>query len=207
MATHYTYDPKTQQWVPTTSNDPSNNGGSNGGSNNSGGTSGSGSQPNPQAQATKEYQEIEIKTLEGELFLKPSTKAIRIGVNTTVQVNGLGKYLSGLYFVSSVKRSLSSSGGYSQSIELLKNGFGDGVKNPDESNRPVEVQAVAPVVNVGDRVKIIGDAIYAYSYEGVPVPSWVKTGTYTVQEFSDDNTRVRLKEIDKWVYSSNIRKV
>ena len=54
MATHYTYDPKTQQWVPTTSNDPSNNGGSSGGSNNSGGTSGSGSQPNPQAQATKE---------------------------------------------------------------------------------------------------------------------------------------------------------
>lgn len=209
MATHYTYNPATQKWEATTTNDPADTGGSGGSSSGGGnsGSSGSGSQPNTSAQAKKEYKEIELKTLEGDLSVKPSTKSIQIAVNTTIQLDGFGKYLSGKYFVSSIKRSLNSSGGYSETISVLKNGFGDGVKNPDESNRPAEIQAVVPVVYLGDKVKIVGDAIYAYAYDGVPVPVWVKTGTYTVQEFSDDNTRVRLKELNKWVYSSNIRKV
>lgn len=218
MATSYVYDPKTQTWVPSSSSDPgatTTPGGSkakqdhddgNPSSPSTGGTGGS----DAQIQAEKEYIELEFKTLEGELTAKVSKKSIRIKVNDTVRVEGIGKYLSGLYFVSSVKRVVDSSGGYSQTLTLIKTGFGDSLKNPDStvSNnaRSTPIHVSAPTLRVGDSVKVVGDAVYANKYDGVRVPMWMKKNTFTIGNVSSDSSKVLLKEANMWVYSMYVQK-
>lgn len=216
MSVQYQYDPSTQTWVPVSSSSPSDPGGSQGSSGStaspdpsspSGGLGGSDSQ----LEAEKEYIDLEFNTLEGELSVRASTKSIRIRVNDTVQVEGIGKYLSGLYFVSAVTRTIDSSNGYSQSLTLIKTGFGESLKKTSDTSTSavryaeIPISAVSP--KVGDSIRIVGDAVYSGKYEGVKVPGWMKKNTFTVGSISSDGAKILLKEADMWIYSMYAQKV
>ena len=160
--------------------------------------------------AEKEYIDIEYNTLVGEMRLTATESSIKIKVGDTIQLEGVGKYLSGLYFVSEVKRDLNKSDGYSQTITVIKTGFGNSLKksqDPD-STRLDEVDKSAGDFKVGDKVKIVGsDAVYSNADEGVKVPDWVKQQTLTVEAVSSDGTRVRLNPIFSWTYTKYVQKV
>lgn len=169
----------------------------------------SNSEVDSKADADKEYIEVEFNTLVGDLSVIPSKKAIRIKVNDTVEILGVGRFLSGKYFVSAIKRTISNDNGYSQTLTVMKNGFGDSLKNSVSStestqSRSEKVEKSAPTIKKNDLVKIVGEAIYT---NGVPVPAWVKEKTLTVQQVSSDGTRVLLMPISSWTYSRYIQKV
>lgn len=213
--TSMTYDPKTGSWVPSTYTDtsqpaspepkpkvepspaPSN--------------SNPKSKVDSKKKADKEYIEAEFNTLTGDMTLTATEKSIRIKVNDTVRIEGLGKYLSGLYFVTSIRRTLSKDGGYSHTLSLLKNGFGNSIKSgakSEEVARKPEVTPKSTEIKVGDSVKIVGDnAVYSNAHDGVKVPKWVKKKTHTIRQVSKDGTRVLLREINSWTYIKFIQKV
>lgn len=211
MADSLTYNPTTGNWEASSSNPSSDKNNSGSSSNKKPSTSkndNSSSNVDSELEAEKEFIEVEFNILTGEMQLTPTTKSIRIKVNDTVEVRGLGRYLSGLYFVSAVNRNLSTSGGYTHSITLLKNGFGDSLKNPKNETRKVEVPKTAPEYTVGDTVRIVGaDAVYSNAHDGVKVPEWVKKKDLTIKKFSDDKTRVLLMPINSWTYIKYIQKV
>lgn len=161
--------------------------------------------------ADKEYIEAEFNVLTGELKITPTEKSIRIKVNDTVKVEGLGQYLSGLYFVSAISRTLNKDSGYSHSLTLIKNGFGSSVKKAQSSEdtpRKEEVSNKSSEFKVGDSVKIVGDsAVYSNAHDGVKVPAWVKKKTHTIRQVNKDGTRVLLREINSWTYTKFIQKV
>lgn len=204
------YDPATQSWVPIS---PTNESGQT--SNPTTKTNQEVAEPSTTSKvdsktaAQKEYIEVEFNTLTGDLTLTSTEKSIRIKVNDTIKVEGLGKYLSGLYFVISIKRTLNKDSGYTHTLSLLKNGFGSSLKKAQEpvETRKTEVPKTSPEIKVGDSVKIVGDAVYSNAHDGVKVPEWVKKKTLTVDGISKDGTRVRLMPIWSWTYIKYVQKV
>lgn len=161
--------------------------------------------------AEKEYIDIEFNTLVGDVSLIPTKdNLLKIKSGVTINFEGIGKYLSGLYFVSEVKRTINTNEGLTLSATLYKNGFGDTLKTHNVvTNQPntrlEEVNITENIVNnylkVGDKVKIVGDnAIYSNAHEGTKIPNWVKQNTYTIDALSEDGQRARLKEIWSWTY-------
>lgn len=209
------YDAKTGTWVPSS---PTNEEGQTSSPNSSSSNSSSGapapntaSKVDSKTEAEKEYIKAEFNTLTGDLNLTSSAKSIRIKVNDTIRIEGLGRYLSGLYFVTSVRRTLNKESGYTHTLSILKNGFGDSMKQPQDQEvvepRQEEVPKSAPEISVGDSVKIVReDATYSNSHDGVKIPEWVKSKTLTVQSISSDGTRVLLQPINSWTYIINIQK-
>lgn len=160
------------------------------------------------AKAEKDYIEVEFNTLVGEINLIPTKENMRIKTNTTINLVGVGKYLSGLYFVSEVKKSMSSEG-YTLTVGLYKNGFGKSLKaipEPKYSDRPIEVSitdnTISSHLKVGDKVKIVGDeAVYSNAHEGIKIPEYVKEQVLTIDALSDDGLRARLSPIFSWTYT------
>ena len=109
--TNMVYDPKTGLWVPATPT--ASNGTTTTPKKSSTKTSSGGKSKNvdTKKKADKEYIEAEFNVLTGELSITPTEKSIRIKVNDTVRLEGLGKYLSGLYIVAAVRRTQSSEDG------------------------------------------------------------------------------------------------
>lgn len=70
---------------------------------------------------------IELNTLEGTLNFIPTPETIRLKAGNTVKLSGLGKNLSGNYYVKSVTRSFSSSG-FSLSAVVIKTDIGTSLK-------------------------------------------------------------------------------
>lgn len=141
-----TYDPATGQWTksttltldaePHTKPEPSSDSGSNLTSSTSDSSSATGS-------TEKEYNTIEYNTLNGSLNFIANEKTIKLKAGDTVTLKGLGKYLSGDYYVQDVTRSISSSG-YSHSATLIKTDFGATLKTSTTSGSetPKETEAV-----------------------------------------------------------------
>lgn len=228
--TEYVYDPTTGKWKPVTYSSPSSSSGSA-----SGGTTApakapakapaaspkppnvvnsANSQVNSQAIADKEFIEIEYNTLTGELMLAVNPTTIKIKVGQTIEIKGVGKYLSGLYYVSSIKRKIDNSSGYTQTLTVIKTGFGSSLKKieppaaPPPRKEPVPKAPPTPALKVGDKVKIVGaNAVYSNADDGVKVPEWVKKKVLTVDAISSDGTRVRLMPIWSWTYVKFIQKV
>ena len=77
-------------------------------------------------------------TLKGDanVFPDPSLKA-----KQNIQLEGLGSYLSGAYYIEQVKHTWGSSG-YTQSVTLVKNGFiGNSMKPPtSDRNEKIEIK-------------------------------------------------------------------
>lgn len=60
-------------------------------------------------------------------------------------------------------------------------------------------------LKVGDIVRISNDATRYVT--GQKIPAWVKNRVHTIKQFSADKSKVLLKEINSWVYVSNIDKL
>ena len=60
--------------------------------------------------AEKKYNTIEYNILTGQLKFIATKETIKLTAGDTVKLNGLGKYLSGLYFVQDVTRQISKEG-------------------------------------------------------------------------------------------------
>ena len=185
--------------------------------------------------AEKEYIEHEYITLQGDAGVLPSTKTLRLEHSKTVILTGIGKYLSGQYFIESVKRSLNNGSGYAQSCTFIKTGFGDSLKggktqqqsggqNPLQNplynlsqtqseggtNRPLTLEVTDKSdIKDGDKVKFVGDnAIYALSQEGVKVPEWViKKDDLTVSKISEDGVLALVQPINLWTYTKYLKKI
>lgn len=204
------YDPKLGKWVPVTGTASADTSDTLDSTNSSVEVAGD-SEVNSKDAADKEYIEIEFNTLEGELLLTSTEKSIRVQVGNTIRLEGLGKYLSGLYFVSKVKRTLDKDNGYTHTFTVIKTGFGNSLKqvNVDKVSRaPAVKKNVGTGLKKGDKVRIVGaDAVYSNAHEGVRVPNWVKQKTLTVDALSDDGARVRLQPIWSWTYVKFVQKV
>lgn len=131
-----TYDPKTGTWSSSggSSSSSSSNSTSNTGSTTKNGSTGDNlSATNSNAQsstgdAEKKYNTIEYNILEGQLKFIATKETIKLTAGDTVQLNGLGKYLSGKYFVQDVTRQISKDG-YSHSATVIKTDFGNTLKS------------------------------------------------------------------------------
>lgn len=77
--------------------------------------------------AKQEADQKEIRTLQGDLVLRVNSKTIKLQVGETIKLNGLGKYLSGLYYITGISRTLDSSG-YNQTISVMKTDFTKSLK-------------------------------------------------------------------------------
>ena len=125
----YTYDPKTGKWTKSTTssndNKKSNNNKKSGNEDNL--TSNSSDKNDSTGDVEKKYNTIEINTLSGSLSFIVTEETIKLKAGDTVKLNGLGKYLSGNYYVKDITRQISSSG-YSHSATLIKTDFGKSLK-------------------------------------------------------------------------------
>lgn len=143
-----TYDPTTGKWSSSggggsSNRRPSSGGGNKQPSSGSGNTkpsSSSGgnmtsSNSNPHSStgsAEKKYNTIEYNILTGQLKFIATKETIKLTAGDTVKLNGLGKYLSGLYFVQDVTRQISKEG-YSHSATVIKTDFGNSLKKTSTS--------------------------------------------------------------------------
>lgn len=134
----YTYDPQTGKWnknsdsgssssKPSTSGGSSSNSGSSGSSGKDNLTSSSPSKNTSTGSTEKKYNYIEINTLQGTLNFIVTEQTIKLKAGDTVKLKGLGKYLSGNYYVKDITRQISSNG-YSHSATLIKTDFGSSLK-------------------------------------------------------------------------------
>ena len=143
-----TYDPTTGKWSSSggggfSNRRPSSGGGNKQPSSGSGNTkpssssggnmTSSNSNPNSSTgSAEKKYNTIEYNILTGQLKFIATKETIKLTAGDTVKLNGLGKYLSGLYFVQDVTRQISKEG-YSHSATVIKTDFGNSLKKTSTS--------------------------------------------------------------------------
>ena len=85
----------------------------------------------------KKYNTIELNTLTGTLNYIATNKTIKLCAGDTITLKGIGKYLSGNYYVQEVTRSISSNG-YSHSATLLKTDMGNKLKMSTSTNKKTE---------------------------------------------------------------------
>lgn len=75
----------------------------------------------------KKYNTIIINTLQGTLSFIATEKTIKLNAGDTVKLEGLGRYLSGNYYVKDITRSIGANG-YSHNATLIKTDFGKSLK-------------------------------------------------------------------------------
>ncbi len=142
MPLSYTYDPTTHKWGTTTTSaggedttttkqkdtkqEDTSTGGDNLGASTSDPSSASG-------QTDQQSNYIEIRTLEGTLSFIVTEDTIKIKAGDTVELKGIGKYLSGNYYVKTMIRQISNNG-YAHEAVLIKTDFGDSLKSSCSSN-------------------------------------------------------------------------
>ena len=134
MPVSYTYDPTTGKWGTTTTPDTPTGGTdkptTGGDTPTGGGDNLQSSTPDNQTATGKteqEANEIEINTLVGQLSFIMTEDTIKIKAGDTLNLKGLGKYLSGKYYVKEMNRQISSRG-YSHNAVVIKTDFGDSLK-------------------------------------------------------------------------------
>lgn len=154
------------------------------------------------------YRNIDYNTLRGEAQLKPTDETIGIEYFQTTEVRGLGKYLSGKYFVEGVDHTLDTDNGFSISATLIKTGFGETMKPITPVSDEVATENTSTDFAVGDSVRITNDsATYAHASDGVPVPAWVRKGTWRVAQLDNEGQCVLLGDgINSWVRMRDIEK-
>lgn len=134
-STEYSYNPDTGEWTKSTSEGSSYNSGS---SDKSGDnlTSTTSSGETGTGKVEKKYNDNQINTLEGTLVFIVTEETIKLKAGDTVALKGLGKYLSGKYYVKDITRSIGSDG-YSHSATLIKTDFGSTLKIKSSKKAPV----------------------------------------------------------------------
>ena len=89
---------------------------------------------------------------------------IKLKAGDTVKLNGLGKYLSGNYYVKDITRQISSSG-YSHSATLIKTDVGSSLKTSTKSKdkkKPVKKVTSSPSKSTAQRTYTVkkGDCLW-----------------------------------------------
>ena len=156
----YTYDPSTGEWKKSSVenkepvSEPIKSGSDNLTSSSTDSTSATGS-------AEKEYNNIELNTLTGALNYISTNKTIKLKAGDTVTIQGIGKYLSGDYYVQDVTRSISASG-YSHSATLIKTDMGDSLKLKADDTNKKETTPVASTETTPQRTYTVkkGDCLW-----------------------------------------------
>lgn len=82
-------------------------------------------------ESDKEYIDVERNILEGDCKVEPNPK---IRSKATVKITGVGSQLTGLYYVEKVTNVFDTSG-YSQTLTVTREGFGDSIK-PGNVSKP-----------------------------------------------------------------------
>lgn len=121
--------------------------------------------------AKKEYTSSENNLLTATANITPNPK---LKAKQTILIDGIGSHLSGLYYIERVTHTFDSSG-YSQSIEVSKNGVIDGMKAPKQSNtsKPTPQQVNPPISQNIHKFKQ-GDTLWDLSVKYYGVGSrWV----------------------------------
>ena len=165
-----TYDPQTGKWTKNgggSSSSKSNKSGSKSSSNSKSGdnlTASSSSKNDSSGQVEKKYNYIEVNTLSGTLNFIVNEDTIKLKAGDTVKLNGLGKYLSGNYYVKDITRQISSSG-YSHSATLIKTDVGSSLKTSTKSKdkkKPVKKVASSPSKSTAQRTYTVkkGDCLW-----------------------------------------------
>lgn len=171
------------------------------------GESGSGS-----SEAERTFRNIEYNTLRGECSLIPKADVLGMRYMQTVNFTGLGRYLSGLYFVEGIKRTLDGENGYSQTLTLIKTGFADNLK-PKEMIENDEVKTNDSNYEVGeyvtipensDLLKLLGGT---QAMQSTSIGGLLNKRPFTVAEVDESNRKVLLKEIYRWADMDIIEKV
>ena len=165
-----TYDPQTGKWTKNgggSSSSKSNKSGSKSSSNSKSGdnlTASSSSKNDSSGQVEKKYNYIEVNTLSGTLNFIVNEDTIKLKAGDTVKLNGLGKYLSGNYYVKDITRQVSSSG-YSHSATLIKTDVGSSLKTSTKSKdkkKPVKKVTSSPSKSTAQRTYTVkkGDCLW-----------------------------------------------
>ena len=164
-----TYDPQTGKWTKNggSSSSKSNKSGSKSSSNSKSGdnlTASSSSKNDSSGQVEKKYNYIEVNTLSGTLNFIVNEDTIKLKAGDTVKLNGLGKYLSGNYYVKDITRQISSSG-YSHSATLIKTDVGSSLKTSTKSKdkkKPVKKVTSSPSKSTAQRTYTVkkGDCLW-----------------------------------------------
>lgn len=156
-STNYTYDPKTGKWTKSTSDNSNSSNSSNKNNSNSSNSSSTNKTSNSDSsgdnltstssdsndstgQVEKEYNDIQINTLEGTLNFIVTKETIKLKAGDTVTLKGLGKYLSGKYYVKELSRSIGSNG-YSHSATVIKTDFGNSLKSKSKGSNGESVSS------------------------------------------------------------------
>ena len=143
-SSEYTYDPKTGKWTKTTSDSSSSTNNNTTSGNTDGNlTSTSSDKDNSTGSVEKKYNTIEINTLVGTLSFIVTEETIKLKAGDTVKLNGLGKHLSGNYYVKDITRQISSNG-YSHSATLIKTDFGKSLKVSTKTTTKVNKASNTP---------------------------------------------------------------
>ena len=163
-----TYDPKTGKWTKNGGGSSSSNSNNKSSSSNSKSgdnlTSSSSSKNDSSGQVEKKYNYIEVNTLSGTLNFIVNEDTIKLKAGDTVKLNGLGKYLSGNYYVKDITRQISSSG-YSHSATLIKTDVGSSLKTSTKSKdkkKPVKKVTSSPSKSTAQRTYTVkkGDCLW-----------------------------------------------
>ena len=168
-----TYDPQTGKWTKngggssSSKSNKSNKSGSKSSSNSKSGdnlTASSSSKNDSSGQVEKKYNYIEVNTLSGTLNFIVNEDTIKLKAGDTVKLNGLGKYLSGNYYVKDITRQISSSG-YSHSATLIKTDVGSSLKTSTKSKdkkKPVKKITSSPSKSTAQRTYTVkkGDCLW-----------------------------------------------
>lgn len=167
-----TYDPRTGKWTKSNNGSSSSSNSSNkksnsSSSNNKSGdnlTANSSSKNTSSGQVEKKYNYIEVNTLSGTLNFIVNEDTIKLKAGDTVKLNGLGKYLSGNYYVKDITRQISSSG-YSHSATLIKTDVGSSLKTSTKSRdkkKPVKKVTSSPNKSTAQRTYTVkkGDCLW-----------------------------------------------
>ena len=166
-----TYDPQTGKWTKngggSSSSKKSNKSGNKSSSNSKSGdnlTASSSSKNDSSGQVEKKYNYIEVNTLSGTLNFIVNEDTIKLKAGDTVKLNGLGKYLSGNYYVKDITRQISSSG-YSHSATLIKTDVGSSLKTSTKSKdkkKPVKKVTSSPSKSTAQRTYTVkkGDCLW-----------------------------------------------
>lgn len=93
-----------------------------------------GDKDSSQGASEKKYNEIEYTSLEGQLSYIVTETTIKLKAGDTVTLAGIGKYLSGNYYVKSVTHNIGSSG-YSHSAVVIKTDFGKTLKSSSTTSQ------------------------------------------------------------------------
>lgn len=158
-STGYTYDPKTGKWTKSVSDSGSSSSNTTGNTSNSSNktttntgttstaktstgnqekdsnlTSSTSDKNDSTGQVEKKYNDIQINTLSGTLNFIVTEETIKLRVGDTVKLDGLGKYLSGNYYVKEITRTISNNG-YSHSATVIKTNFGESLKIKSKSKK------------------------------------------------------------------------